>query len=149
MKISLALLFTLIIFINRVSAQIDKPVRWSYLAKKTNKKEAIIYLKAKIENGWHIYAQNIQSGESLKTKFSFSPSKNFTRSGKTEEPKPIVKYEKVLKMNLSYFEREVVFQQKIKLNKDAFTIKGKVEFTACTTTKCLPAEEIDFSIPVK
>jgi DsbC/DsbD-like thiol-disulfide interchange protein len=149
MRITLALIFTFSVILNSASAQIDKPVRWSYLAKKVSKTEAVIYLKATVQNGWHIYAQNIQGSEALKTKFSFSPSKIFTLSGKTEEPKPIVKYEKVLKMNLSYFEREVVFQQKIKFNKNAFTIKGKVEFTACTTSKCLPAEEIDFSIPVK
>lgn len=41
------------------SAQILNPVKWSYAAKRINSKEAIVYLKATIDNGWHIYSQNI------------------------------------------------------------------------------------------
>ena len=52
-------------------------------------------------------------------------------------------------MNVSYFEKAVIFQQKIKLNKAATTAKGKVEFMVCNDRQCLPPEEIEFSIPVK
>ena len=57
--------------------------------------------------------------------------------------------EKVFNMNVPYFTDEVVFQQKIKLNKGATTVKGKVEFMVCDDKKCLPPNEIAFSVPVK
>ena len=141
----LLLLFTIPSF---VFAQLEKPVTWSYYSKKVNKTEAIIYIKAKITGKWHIYAQSIPS-EAMKLKFSYITSKEFNLVGKTLEPKPIKKVDKVLNMQLEYFEKEVVFIQKIKLKKSSALVKAKVEFMACNDKQCLPADEISFKVPVK
>ena len=111
-------------FLTSVSAfaQIEKPVVWSYLAKKISKTEAILYLKATIDDKWHIYAQNGKDGGPLKTAFTFNPSTHFKLVGKTIEPKSTVKYEPTFKMNVSYFEKIAVFAQKVKLNKGNSTI---------------------------
>lgn len=130
-------------------AQLENPVTWSYAAKKISKTEAIVYLKATIEEGWHVYSQNIKPGGPNKTTLTFAPSKDFTLVGKTIEPAPITMYEKVFKMNVAYFEKQVVFQQKIKLNKAATTVKGTAEFMVCNDKSCLPPSEVSFSILVK
>lgn len=130
-------------------AQIEKPVTWAYSAKKTSSTEAVLYIKATIEDRWHIYSQNVKDGGPVKTTFTFAPSKDFSLLGKTIEPKAITKYESTFKMNVSYFEKSVIFQQKVKLNKGATTIKGKVEFMVCNDKQCLPPEEVEFSVPVK
>jgi len=98
-------------------AQIEKPVTWAYSAKKTSSTEAVLYIKATIEDRWHIYSQNVKDGGPVKTTFTFAPSKDFSLVGKTIEPKAITKYESTFKMNVSYFEKSVIFQQKVKLNK--------------------------------
>ncbi|MFD0940308.1 protein-disulfide reductase DsbD domain-containing protein [Pedobacter boryungensis] len=82
-------------------------------------------------------------------KISYVSSKDFELIGKTIEPKPIKKYDKTVKMDLAYFEKEVVFQQKIKLNKATALIKVKIEFMVCNDISCLPADEITLSIPLK
>ncbi|RZK41595.1 MAG: sugar transporter [Pedobacter sp.] len=130
-------------------AQLDDPVTWSYVAKKTSATEATVYIKATLEEDWHLYSQTVKPGGPVKTTFTFSPSKDFTLVGKTIEPKPISKFEKVFGMSVPYFQDEVVFQQKIKLNKGATTVKGKVEFMVCNDTKCLPPSEVEFNVPVK
>jgi len=130
-------------------AQLENPVTWQYAAKKTGKNEATLYIKASIDPNWHLYSQNIKPGGPNKTEFTFSPSKEYTLVGKTMEPKPITKYEKVFKMDVSYFEDEVLFTQKIKLNKATTAVKGKVEFMVCDDKQCLPPSEVTFSIPVK
>lgn len=132
-----------------VFAQLENPVTWSYAAKKISKTEAVVYLKATIDDSWHIYSLNLKPGGPNKTMFTFAPSKDFSLLGKTTEPKPISKYEKVFKMDVTYFENQVVFQQKIKLNKATTLVKGKVEFMVCNETSCLPPSEVTFSIPVK
>src|SRR4051812_10646438 len=96
-------------------AQIETPVRWSYAAKKLNDKEAIVFLKATIQPSWHIYSLNVKDGGPIKTSFEFTPSKLYAPVGKPSEPTPVTKYEKAFSMNVSYFEKEVVFQQKISL----------------------------------
>ncbi|MBB2146295.1 sugar transporter [Pedobacter sp. LMG 31464] len=146
----ITLILTLVLF-SAVGAfaQLENPVSWAYSAKKISSTEAVVYIKATIEDDWHIYSQNIKAGGPNKTIFTFAPSKDFSLIGKTTEPKPITKYEKVFKMDVLYFENEVVFQQKIKLNKGTTVIKGKVEFMVCNDKQCLPPSEVTFSVPVK
>lgn len=147
-RISLVLSLVLFTVLGAV-AQIEKPVTWAYVAKKVSKTEAIIYIKANIEDGWHIYSQHVKPGGPSKTEFTFAPSKDFTLVGKTTEPKAISYYDKNFNMNVSYFGNGVTFQQKIKLNKATTSVKAKVEFMVCNDTQCLPPEEVSFSIPVK
>lgn len=144
------LLFTMLLFtVLGASAQIETPVTWSYAFKKTSNTEAIVYLKATIQDGWHLYSQTVKPGGPVKTTIKFNPSKDFTKVGTTAEPKPITKFEKVFDMNVGYFEKQVIFQQKIKLNKAATTVSGTVEFMTCDDSRCLPPEEIKFSVQVK
>lgn len=131
-------------------AQIINPVHWSYAAKKTSPTEAVVLLKATVDKGWHIYSQTVKDGGPIKTSFTFDPSAAYTLAGKTQEPKPITKMEKTFDMEVSYFENTVVFQQKVKLKGNGpVTVKGKLEFMSCNDQKCLPPDEVAFSIPVK
>ena len=130
-------------------SQILNPVKWSYATKKTGDKEAIIYLKATIEKGWHIYSQHIAEGGPVKTTFTFAPAKTFKLNGKTVEPKPASTFEKVFNMQVSYFSNTVIFQQKVNLTKTPLTVKGSIEYMACNDTQCLPPKEESFSIVIK
>src|SRR5882757_685921 len=96
-------------------AQIEHPVKWAYAAKKTGSTEVTVYLKATMEQGWHIYSLNVKDGGPIKTSFIFAPSKVYSLVGKIAEPKPLTKFEKSFGMDVSYFENEVIFEQKIKL----------------------------------
>ncbi|RYY32890.1 MAG: sugar transporter [Sphingobacteriaceae bacterium] len=141
-------LFVAVFISASAMAQIESHVKWSYAAKKVSKTEAVVFLKATIDPEWHIYSQNIKEGGPVKTSFVFNPSKEFSLAGKPTEPKGIVKYEKVFSMDVTYFERSVIFQQKIKLKGSKATVKGKLEYMTCNDTKCLPPTEVEFSIPV-
>ncbi|MDB5146927.1 MAG: sugar transporter, partial [Mucilaginibacter sp.] len=100
----LLVLVTALIISAGAYAQIESPVRWSYAAKKINDKEAVVFLKATIQSGWHIYSQTVKDGGPIKTSFDFTPSKLYAAVGKTTEPTPVTKYEKSFSMNVSYFE---------------------------------------------
>jgi len=52
-------------------------------------------------------------------------------------------------MDVSYFEKSVVFQQKIKLNAAQVTVKGQLEYMTCNDKQCLPPEDLDFEVVVK
>ncbi len=146
---NLILIITGLLFSFSANSQILKPVEWSYAAKKTSSTEAVVYLKAKVDNGWHIYSQNIADGGPVKTTFAFAPSKTYKLNGKMIEPKPIVKFEKTFDMHVSYFEKSVVFMQKVKLTGNSAVVKGTVEFMVCDDHQCLPPETINFSIAIK
>lgn len=146
----LILLCTALVFaVTGAFAQIHTPVKWSVASKKLNSKEAVVFIKATIQNGWHIYSQTVKDGGPIRTSFDFGKSSDYTLVGNTAEPKPKTKYEDVFKMNVGYFTNEVIFQQKVKLNKGATTVKGKVEWQACDASQCLPPDEYAFAVAVK
>ncbi|RKR81209.1 disulfide bond corrector protein DsbC [Mucilaginibacter gracilis] len=144
------LLILAVLLANQLHAQILTPVKWSYAAKKTSATEAVVLIRATIDEGWHIYSQTVKDGGPVKTSFTFPAAKGYTVVGKTIEPKPITRFEKAFEMNVSYFETSVTFQQKVKLKKAGpATIKGKLEYMTCNDQKCLPPEDLDFSVDVK
>lgn len=130
-------------------AQIEAPVKWSYASKRLSSTEAVVFLKATMQKGWHIYSMDVKDGGPIKTSFTFSPSREYSVIGKPVEPKPVTKYEKSFSMDVNYFENSVVFQQKIHLKSPkASVVKGKLEYMTCNDMKCLPPEDLDFSIPL-
>lgn len=147
-KISLA--FAIVLFaISGAFAQILKPVKWQFGAKKLNDHEAVVFMKATINSGWHIYSQHLEDGGPIPTSFAFKPSPEYTLVGQPAEPKSKTKYEEVFDMDVAYFDKEVVFQQKVKLAKGTTSVRGTVEFMACNATQCLPPDEVEFTIAVK
>lgn len=147
-KFSLVIALTVMMFAG-AQAQILKPVKWEFGAKKLNDTEAVVFMKAKMDAGWHIYSLNLPDGGPIKTSFAFEPSKDFTLVGKTAQPEPKSKFEAVFDMDVTYFDKEVVFQQKIKLTKGQTVVKGVVEFMACDAEQCLPPDELAFTVPIK
>jgi thiol:disulfide interchange protein DsbD len=145
----LLLLMTVLLISAASYAQIESPVKWSYAAKKLNNNEAVVFLRATIQDGWHIYSLNVGDGGPIKTSFKFTPSKEYALVGAVAEPAPIKKYEEAFKMNVTYFEKTVTFQQKIKLKAgNVAAVKGQLEYMTCNDKKCLPPEDVDFSIPL-
>jgi len=129
-------------------AQIETPVKWAYAAKRISATEAVVFIRATIEPEWHIYSINQKDGGPVKTSFTFPASKDYALVGKASEPTPATKFEKAFGIDVSYFEKTVTFQQKIKLKTPGATVvKGSLEYMTCNR-KCLPPDDVDFSIPI-
>ena len=139
----------LLVACQQLSAQILKPVHWSYGSKKVSPTEAVVFIKATIDAGWHLYSQHVEDGGPVKTTFAFTPSPAYTLNGATQEPKPVVRMEPAFNMQVGFFEKSVIFQQKVKINKGPVTVKGTVEYMTCNDEKCLPPDTQSFSISIK
>ncbi len=141
--------FFMLLFASASKAQILTPVHWSYASKRISPTEAVIFLSATIDDGWHIYSQHVEDGGPVKTTISFNPSNEYQTIEETIEPTPIIRMEKAFSMYVSFFVGSVTFQQKIKLMAKQTTVTGKLEYMTCNDRQCLPPEDIDFSIAVK
>ena len=142
-------LFLLISLLWAISstAQIMDPVHWTISEKLTSSQTLQITATATIDEGWHIYDQNLPENGPVSTKFVIEEKKNIKKVGAvTSNIKPIEKYEEMFGMDLRWFEKKVSFSQEIQLNDASdYTIKGYVEFMACNDNTCLPPSKVPFS----
>ena len=133
-------------------AQILNPVKWTTTVEQTKAGMATLVITAHIDEGWHMYSQNLGNVDfgPLPTAFKFTSSNYFDTEGKTSEEKPEEEYDPNFDMKLKYFSHSPVFRQKINVKcKNDFTLKGTVEFMVCDDKQCLPPDEAELVFNIK
>jgi len=145
-------LLSLFIFISslNVFSQMEDPITWSTSVEKLSDSTFVLVSEAIIEEGWHLYAQEVPQDGPIPTSFSFDSSQgSFLLEGKTQEENGIVVDDAVFQMKIKFFEKKTVFKQKIKVLKDIETVNAVVEFMVCDDTKCLSPTEVDLVFDLK
>src|SRR5690625_4311294 len=113
------LLFVLLISPFIINAQILNPVHWSFSKKDLGNNNYIIHLTAKIDPGWHIYAQDAGEGP-IPTSFTFEKSDKLTYKGKIRGVGKVKKaYDKAFESVLKYYENKVDFVQYVQADPGA------------------------------
>lgn len=129
------------------------PIDWKASIEKQNDSIYELVFTANLDPNWHLYSQEIVDIEiaPIPTEFSFNDSsETFELIGKTIEPDVEPFYDKVFQANITYFEDEVSFKQKIKvLNPEGLEIIAEVYFSICDDEKCLPPETERFTFSLK
>ena len=150
-QIKIALFYLALLFlVNAANGQILKPVKWTTSVNKISAQEYELVIKARIDDHWHLYSQQVPEGGPIPTTFYFKDSlKTYQFIGKTLEGKGIESFDNVFQMDIKYFEKESVFKQKVRiLNPNVKTILGMVEFMACDDKSCLPPTEVDLTFNI-
>jgi thiol:disulfide interchange protein DsbD len=120
-------------------SQIFNPVTWETKTEKISDTEYKLISIAKVEKGWHLYAQEIPEFGPVATAFTYdNDASDFTLNGKTIEEKGISIFDPVFEMQITYFEGEVQFEQAITVTKNITKVTGSVLFMACDDEKCTP-----------
>ncbi len=120
-------------------SQILEPVKWDYYLNDLGDDTFEIVIDASIDEGWHLYTQNLPEGGAIPTTFKFEDKEgNFELLGKVTESKSHTSYDKVFEMDLSYFEDNATFTQKVKpKNPNTKTLAVLIEYQACDDEKCI------------
>jgi thiol:disulfide interchange protein DsbD len=145
MKNSLSLIVALMMLMPSW-AQIHDPVKWSFEVESVQENEVAVILKATIEEGWHMYAQDVEGP--VPTSFSFIENQGFELLGDVvAQTEPIEAYDPNFETTLKYFDGEALFQQPVKLLIDSPTVlKGELGFMSCNDVMCLPPEWVDIEV---
>ncbi|WP_268224474.1 protein-disulfide reductase DsbD family protein [Sinomicrobium oceani] len=119
--------------------QVAEPVRWQVRTEKLSETEYHLIFNASIEPHWHLYSQNLPEGGALPTVFTFEGAgEDFELVGDTKESDPVTEHDPVFDMELSFFDMNATFTQKIKLlQAGRKTIRAHVEFQACDDQRCI------------
>lgn len=143
-KFSLIYIFLFYNFINAFS-QIIEPIKWTFLQEE--KEDSVIELtfKATIEEGWHLYGMNLPENGPISTTIHFNNTETIDFIGNVFTTSTIVKkFDETFQMELSWFDNEAIFVQKIKTKQSNLPIDGYVEFMACNNQSCLPPAKVPF-----
>jgi hypothetical protein len=132
-------------------AQIQKPVKWSFSAKKITPTSYEVHMTANIQGNWHIYSQTTPDGGPVPTAITFNKNPLITLDGKTKEVGKLQqKHEPLFGVEVKQFGHKVDFVQVVKLKAPVKTnVTGSIEFMVCDDTQCLPPTTEKFSIAVK
>ncbi|UMB60833.1 protein-disulfide reductase DsbD N-terminal domain-containing protein [Lutibacter sp. A80] len=135
---------------NTMFSQIYTPVKWSTSVENISETEYNLVLKATIENGWHLYSQNVPEDGPIATSFEFEESDDYILIGKVSEEKGHTVDDPIFNMKIKYFNSKAVFKQRIKTSsKTDFKVLGEIEFMVCNDTSCLPPTYEDFTFTIK
>ncbi len=104
MKLIKTFFLLLVLFLtSQLSAEIYEPVKWSIEHKKINKTSGELIIKAKIDNGWHLYGLNIPDGGPRATEITIQELQNARKIGKlTPKSKLITSYDSNFDMDLKW-----------------------------------------------
>ncbi|SNZ00118.1 protein-disulfide reductase DsbD family protein [Flagellimonas pacifica] len=140
----LLLLLGTFLFTVTLQGQSEKdPALWSHEVKKISEIEYELVFKGKIHEGWHVYSQYTAEGGSLPSEFTFEKvGEDYELIGKTEESETIKEYSDIFEVEETFFKKEAIFTQRIKLLKpDIKQISVNLFYQICKEV-CIPKDEL-------
>ncbi len=132
------------------NAQMLNPVHWEFSSKDVSETEKELHFKAKIDDHWHVYAMELPEDGPNPTSIEFKTMEGAELIGKVTTTSPMItKYDDMFGMEISWYEKEVDFVQRIKITGETYTIDGYVRYMACDDQSCLPPSNEEFSFTGK
>jgi thiol:disulfide interchange protein DsbD len=121
------------LILGNLNAQNVKPVKWTSKVEKLSETEFNLVMQGKIDEGWHVYSQFTPEGGSSPAEFAFENEKgNYELVGKVKESPYKKAFNDVFEVDEYYFEKQVIFTQKIKIiNAKLTSIKAEIDYQVC------------------
>lgn len=123
-------------------------VKWDITTEKINEENVTLIFEAKIDKGWHLYSQFLGEKEGpIPTTFIYKENPNITIVGEAKEIGVKTHFDKVWEFDVSYFDEQARFEQKIHLsNPKESILEGEIEFMICNESECMPPTIFPFKI---
>lgn len=121
----------------------ETPAVWTHGVERLSDLEYTLTFRGKIQEGWHLYSQHTAEGGSLPSEFTFEKAgEDYALIGKTTESETIKEYSEVFEVEETFFEKEAIFTQKIKLLKPKTTQVSVNLFYQICKEVCIPMDEL-------
>ena len=147
-KLMKKLMLLMMAFVTSVAMAQEQPVTWTSAVEDLGGGEYRLEVKAEIQPGWHIYDMaEYELGGPVATvvKTEAATPESIALKGDLEVKGDLVRvYDDVYEMEIGYYEKEVTFSQKVKVNEAKCEVKVAVEYMACNEGSCLPPTDEEF-----
>ena len=130
-----------------LSAQVISPPKWDIQLDQKNPQvgdELALIFKAAIPTNWYIYSNEFDPNLGpLLTEVKLEESKGISLIGGLEAIGSKQKYDEIWEGDITYFDKEGLFHQKLILNEENAVIKGTLEYQMCSdiTNQCINYQE--------
>lgn len=131
-------------------SQVENPVSWSFSTEKTGDKTYAIRAKASFSRPWHLYSFDIGENGPVPTSLILKSQPGVTAVGKLRTSlKPAEVFDSMFMMDIKYFDKPVEFIQEVNVSSVPVTLTGSVEYMVCDNKRCLPPEQVEFSLKIR
>lgn len=145
-RIRMKFILTLFVILSAFVLKAQNVVKWSH---SFNEKEGSVDIKAEIQEGWHLYSQDVSNDIGpVPTSFLFAENEDVKLIGKVYEPKPEREYDENFEAMLDFFKGSVTFQQRVSVKKNT-TLSYTITYMVCDDTMCLPPVDETYSIELE
>lgn len=142
----LVLFFAILMATQLLQAQLFNPVKWETSVEQIANDEFNLVATAKIDKGWHLYAQKVPKDGPIPTTFEFEKSTGYKLIEAPSEPIGTTVFDPIFEMTIKYFSDSTAFRQRIKTNEKSLNpIKAEVSFMVCDDKRCLPPKYVDLA----
>lgn len=121
------LLIALLIFGNTD----ERLVNWNNKAEKKDAQTVELNFKGKVQEGWYIYSSELEVSGPLETRINWTKNSGTSPIEGLKPVNPSTKYDEIWDGDIQYFEGDVHFVQKIKLNQSKANISGVLRYQVC------------------
>lgn len=102
----------------------------------------LLEMEGRLKQGYHIYSQHLKEGGPIPTRITFLYDESFSLDGGTAEfGEPVLYYDELFDMEITYYSDFVRFTQKIRPNDYPVKVKGVIKFMICDEHACAPGSK--------
>ena len=128
-----------------LSAQILEPIHWKVSTKALTDSTTDVIMTATIDEGWHLYTQDIPDGGPVPTQFNYGELPLIGQT--TTSAKVYSAYDENFEMDLTFYETKAVFHQTV-LTRGVKELTASVTFMACNDQMCLAPATVEKKVNV-
>ncbi len=150
-RILLLILTLFTTFCGTVKAQFMTPVTWDVSIDMTDDSHGVVLMKAKIDNGWHIYSYDLDPSigpSPLQMKWDKLDGVELT-GALSSDKKPHTQFDAMFNADLSWWAESVIISQNFQAIAPEFSISGTIRYSACNDENCIPPSKEQFSLSGK
>ena len=133
-------LFLLTAVFTAVQAQINFSVDY----KRVSPTEIDVVFTGTADPGWHVYSTNLPDGGPNSAVFGVDKAKGVKVVGDLKPGKgAITKFDPMFEMEITFFENNCTFTQRVELTDKDYDLSGYLEYSACNDQNCMPPTAVE------